>query len=88
MFLMLPYIFLFFATCSLIFVGFLILDFLGWLLIFSDGVKVGHWKATVQILQKSYTNIPRRNQEIIWGTSHPGWPQKRLIGNSRFNSKT
>ena len=25
---------------------------------------------------------------IMWGTSHPGWPQKRLIGNSRFNRKT
>ena len=24
----------------------------------------------------------------IWATSHPGWPQKRLIGNYRFNRKT
>ena len=22
-----------------------------------------------------------------WGASHPGWPQKGLIGNSRFNRK-
>ena len=24
----------------------------------------------------------------IWATSHPGWPQKGLIGNPRLNSKT
>ena len=26
--------------------------------------------------------------ENTWGSSHPGWPQKGLIGNSRFNRKT
>ena len=29
-----------------------------------------------------------REQLFIWGTSHPGWPPKRLIGNSPFNKKT
>jgi len=23
-----------------------------------------------------------------WGTSHPGWPKKGLLGNSRFSKKT
>jgi len=28
---------------------------------------------------------PARSVARTWGTSHPGWPQKVLIGNSRFN---
>ena len=33
-------------------------------------------------------NDAEQQVDNIWGTSHPGWPQKGLIGNSRFNRKT
>ena len=35
--------------------------------------------------RKNKVCVQRKTQDNIWGTSHPGWPQKGLIGKSEFD---
>ena len=38
-------------------------------------------------LESRHTGMQQTGLADSWGTSHPGWPQKRQIGNSRSNRK-
>ena len=50
-------------------------------------VKIS-FPAFFQVEQTYFHSSSKFEVILMWGASHPGWPQKGLIGNSPFNIKT